>query len=68
MEMPQPEETGHRVPGRIVETVNKVVLPDIGPAPTPQELAEKFAIPVENVLKILEIARRPSRLVLDEIL
>jgi hypothetical protein len=42
MEMPQPGKTGHRVPGGIIETVNKVVrtsqqmLPEIGRAPTPR--------------------------------
>ena len=65
--MAQPEAT--RVPANIVETINKVVrtshqmLPEIGREPTPGELAEKLAMPLEKVHKVLAIARRPVRLV-----
>jgi RNA polymerase primary sigma factor len=71
MEMAQPEEPGDptiRVPGRIIETVNKVVrisrqmLPEIGREPTPEELAEKLAMPLNKVHKVLAIANRPVHL------
>jgi len=57
-----------RIPANIIETVNKVVrtsrrmLPEIGREPTPEELAEKLAMPLEKVHKVLAIARRPVRL------
>jgi RNA polymerase primary sigma factor len=57
-----------RVPARMIETVNKVVrtarqmLPEIGREPTPEELAEKLAMPLDQVRKVLAIARRPIRL------
>jgi RNA polymerase primary sigma factor len=63
--MAQPETIR---PAHIIETVNKVVrtsrqtLPEIGREPTPEELAEKLAMPVDKVQKILEIAKRPIRL------
>ena len=68
----QPEGPGDhtiRIPANIIETVNKVVrtsrrmLPEIGREPTPEELAEKLAMPLEKVHKVLAIARRPVRLV-----
>ena len=70
-EMAQPEEPGDRairVPEHIIETVNKVVrtsrhmLPEIGREPTPEELAEKLAMPLDKVNKVLTIARQPIRL------
>jgi RNA polymerase primary sigma factor len=51
-----------------VEEINKVVrtsrqmLPEIGHEPSPEELAEKLALPLERVLKVLQIAKRPIRL------
>ena len=69
--MAQPEEPGDRtarVPLNIIETVNKVVrtsrqmLPEIGREPTPEELAERLALPLEKVQKVFEIANRPIRL------
>ena len=69
--MAQPEGPGDhtiRIPANIIETVNKVVrtsrrmLPEIGREPTPEELAEKLAMPLEKVHKVLAIARRPVRL------
>ena len=56
------------VPPNIIEEINKVVrtsqqmLPEIGREPSPEELAEKLALPLEKVLKVLEIAKRPIRL------
>ena len=69
--MAQSEEPGDRtirVPTRIIETVNKVMrtarqmFPEIGREPTPEELAEKLAMPLDKVHKVLEIANRPIRL------
>ena len=68
--MAQPEEPGDRairVPEHIIETVNKVVrtprqmLPEIGREPTPEELAEKLAMPLGKVHKVFAIAKRPIR-------
>jgi len=70
-EMAQPEEPGDRairVPEHIIETVNKVVrtsrqmLSEIGREPTPEELAEKLAMPLDKVHKVFAIAKRPIRL------
>jgi RNA polymerase primary sigma factor len=69
--MAQPEEPAARAirnPAHIVETVNKVVrtsqqmLPEIGREPTPEELAEKLAMPLDKVHRVLAIANRPIRL------
>ena len=69
--MAQPEEPSDRairVPAHIIETVNKVVrtsrqmLPEIGREPTPEELAEKLAMPLDKVHKVLAIAKRLIRL------
>jgi RNA polymerase primary sigma factor len=52
----------------MIETVNKLVrtsqrmLLEIGREPSPEELAEKLAMPLEKVLKVLEIAKRPISL------
>jgi hypothetical protein len=70
-EMEQPEDPRDltiRGPVRIIETVNKVVpasqqmLPEIGRQPAPEELAEKLAMPLDKVLRVLAIANRPIRL------
>ena len=56
------------VPTHVIETVNKVVrtsrqmLPEIGREPTPEELAEKLAMPLEKVEKLLKIAGLPINL------
>jgi RNA polymerase primary sigma factor len=69
--MAQPEEPGDRAihgPARIIETVNEVVrtsqqmLPEIGRQPSPEDLAEKLAMPLDKVHRVLEIANRPIRL------
>jgi RNA polymerase primary sigma factor len=69
--MAQPEEPGDRttdVPARMIETVNKVVrssrqmLPEIGREPTPEELAERLAMPLDKAHRVLAIANRPIRL------
>ena len=61
------DHTG-RVPAHTIETINKVVrtsrqmLLEIGREPTPEELAEKLAMPLDKVHKILAIAKQPIRL------
>jgi len=69
-EMAEPQEPGERAirgPARIIETVNKVVrtsrqmLPEIGRKPTPEELAEKLAMPLDKLHRVLAIANRPIR-------
>jgi len=57
-----------RVPEHMIEAINKLVrtsrqmFSEIGREPTPEELAEKLAMPPEKVLKLLEIAKQPIRL------
>ena len=69
--MAPPEESGDRasrVPVGIIETVNKVVrtsrqmLPETGREPTPEELAQRLAMPLDKVHRVLAIANRPIRL------
>jgi RNA polymerase primary sigma factor len=61
-------EGGIAGPAPIIETVNKVVrtsqqmLPEIGRKPTPEEFAEKLAMPPDKVHRVLAIANRPIRL------
>ena len=68
--MVQPKEPNKgAIHGRvsIIETVNKVVrtsqqmLPEIGREPTPRELAERLAMPLDKVHRVLAIANRPIR-------
>ncbi|MEC8173820.1 MAG: RNA polymerase sigma factor RpoD, partial [Pseudomonadota bacterium] len=52
-----------RIPVHMIETINKLVrtsrqmLHEIGREPTPEELAEKLAMPIEKVRKVLKIAK-----------
>ena len=52
-----------RIPVHMIETINKIVrtsrqmLHEIGREPTPEELAEKLAMPLEKVRKVLKIAK-----------
>ena len=54
-----------KIPAHLIERINKLVrvsrrlLVDLGREPTPEEIAEKLAMPVEKVQKLLEIANRP---------
>ena len=63
----KPSEGQIHSPTGIVETVNKVVrtaqqmLPEIGREPTPKELAERLAMPLDKVCRVLAIANRPIR-------
>jgi RNA polymerase primary sigma factor len=70
-EMAEREEVGDHtihVPEHMIETINKLVrtsrqmLLEIGREPTSEELAVKLAMPLENVRKVSEIAKRPIRL------
>ena len=69
--MAEREEVGDRairVPENMIETINRLVrtsrqmLTEIGREPTPEELAEKLAMPLEKVRKVFNIARQPITL------
>ena len=69
--MARPKEPGDRtirIPEQMIETINTLVrisrqmLPEIGREPTPEELAEKLAMPLEKVHKLLKIAKQPISL------
>ncbi|HTO33685.1 MAG TPA: RNA polymerase sigma factor RpoD, partial [Pararhizobium sp.] len=57
-----------RIPVHMIETINKIVrtsrqmLHEIGREPTPEELGEKLAMPLEKVRKVLKIAKEPISL------
>ena len=57
-----------RIPVHMVEAINKVVrtsrrmLREIGREPTPEELSEKLAMPLEKVRKVLKVAKEPISL------
>jgi len=57
-----------RIPVHMIETINKIVrtsrqmLHEIGREPTPEELADKLAMPLEKVRKVLKIAKEPISL------
>jgi DNA-directed RNA polymerase sigma subunit (sigma70/sigma32) len=62
-EMAESKELGDRtirIPEHMIETINKLVrssrqmLPEIGREPTPEELAEKLAMPLEKVHKLFK--------------
>ena len=56
-----------RIPAQTIETINRLVrtsqkmLLQIGREPTPEELAERLAMPPGTVKKLLEIAMVPVR-------
>ena len=56
------------IPPDLIETINRLVrtsrrmLIETGREPTPEELAERLAMPLEKVRKLLEIARAPVSL------
>jgi RNA polymerase primary sigma factor len=64
----QPGDRSIRVPEHMIETINKLVrtsrhmLLEIGREPAPEELAEKLALPLEKVDKLLKIAKQPISL------
>ena len=57
-----------RIPVHMIETINKLVrtsrqmLHEIGREPTPEELSEKFSMPLDKVRKVLKIAKEPISL------
>ncbi|HKY18813.1 MAG TPA: RNA polymerase sigma factor RpoD [Rhizomicrobium sp.] len=57
-----------RIPVHMIETINKLVrtsrqmLHEIGREPTPEELAERLAMPLEKVRKVLKIGKEPISL------
>jgi RNA polymerase primary sigma factor len=57
-----------RIPVHMIEAINKIVRTsrrmrhEIGREPTPEELSEKLAMPLEKVRKVLNIAREPISL------
>jgi len=54
-----------RIPAHMIEVANKIIrmsrkmLNEIGREPTPEELAEKLAMPLEKVRRVLKLAREP---------
>jgi RNA polymerase primary sigma factor len=68
--MGEREEVGDRtirIPEHMIETINRLVrtsrqmLYEIGREPTHEELAERLALPLEKVRKVL-LAKQPIRL------
>jgi RNA polymerase primary sigma factor len=57
-----------RIPVHMIETINKIVrtsrqiLNDTGREPTPEEVAEKLAMPLDKVQKTMKIAKEPISL------
>jgi RNA polymerase primary sigma factor len=57
-----------RIPVHMIETINKIIrtsrqmVHEIGKEPTPEELAERLAMPVDKVRKVLKIAKEPVSL------
>ena len=57
-----------RIPVHMIETINKLVrtgrqlLHEIGREATPEELAERLAMPLEKVRKVMKIAKEPISL------
>src|SRR5499433_3042350 len=57
-----------RIPVHMIEVMNKIVrtsrqiLHEIGREPTPEELSEKLAMPLEKVRKVLKLAKEPISL------
>ncbi|MGN6690154.1 MAG: RNA polymerase sigma factor RpoD [Sphingopyxis sp.] len=57
-----------RIPVHMIETINKLVrcsrqfLHESGREPTPEEMAERLSMPLENVRKVMKIAKEPISL------
>ena len=57
-----------RIPVHMVETINKLIrvsrqlLQELGPEPTPEEIAAEMDMPVERVREILKISQEPVSL------
>ncbi len=57
-----------RIPVHMIETINKLIrvsrhlVQELGREPIPEEIADKMALPVEKVRKVLKIAKEPISL------
>ncbi len=57
-----------RVPVHMIETINKLIrtsrhlVQEVGREPTPEEIAQKIELPLEKVIKVLNIAKHPISL------
>ncbi len=57
-----------RIPVHMIETINKMIrmsrqmLNELGREPMPEELAERLAMPVDKVRKVMKIAKEPISL------
>jgi RNA polymerase primary sigma factor len=55
------------IPSRLIEAVNRLVrarralFTETSREPTPEELAERLALPIDKVRKLVEIAMTPIR-------
>lgn len=60
-----------RVPVHMIETINRMrrssreLISEIGRSPTPEEIATKMELPVDKVMKIIEIAKRSHTISLE---
>lgn len=58
----------NQFPPHLIETINRLVrtsrqmLIEIGREPTIEELAKRLSMPLEKVVKLLDIARTPIRI------
>jgi len=57
-----------RIPVHMIETINKIVrtsrqmMHEIGREPTPEEIAERLAMPLDKVRKVMKISKEPVSL------
>ncbi len=57
-----------RIPVHMIETINKLIrtsrhlVQEVGRDPTPEEIAQKIELPLEKVIKVLNIAKHPISL------
>jgi RNA polymerase primary sigma factor len=62
------DDRATRFPENMIETINRLVrtsrqlFQQMGREPTPQELAEKLAMPLEKVHNVLKVAKQPISL------
>ena len=57
-----------RIPVHMIETINKIVRTsrqmhfEMGREPTPQEISERLALPIDKIKKVMKIAKEPVSL------
>lgn len=57
-----------RIPVHMIETINKIVRTsrqmhfEMGREPTPQEIADRLALPIDKIKKVMKIAKEPVSL------